>query len=40
MLSEPAEHDVPSNDLAEELLARCLGDGANVGLWPGMTIYR
>ena len=40
MLSEPAEHDVPSNDLAEELLARCFDDGANVGLWPGMTIYR
>jgi AraC-like DNA-binding protein len=40
MLSEPAEHDVPSNDLAEELLARSFDDGANVGLWPGMTIYR
>ena len=40
MLSDPAEHDVPSNDLAEELLARSFGDGANVGLWPGMTIYR
>ena len=40
MLNEPAEHDVPSNDLAEELLARSFDDGANVGLWPGMTIYR
>jgi hypothetical protein len=40
MLSEPAEHDVPSNDLAEELLARSFDIGANVGLWPGMTIYR
>lgn len=40
MVSEPAEHDVPSNDLAEELLARSFADGANVGLWPGMTIYR
>ena len=40
MLSEPAEQDVPSNELAEELLARSFDDGANVGLWPGMTIYR
>jgi AraC-like DNA-binding protein len=40
MLSDPAEDDVPSNDLAEELLSRSFGDGANVGLWPGMTIYR
>ena len=40
MLSDPAEDDVASNDLAEELLARSYGDGANVGLWPGMTIYR
>jgi len=40
MLSEPAEDDDVSNDLAEELLARSYGDGANVGLWPGMTIYR
>ena len=40
MLSDPAEHDLPSNDLAEELLTRSFGDGANVGLWPGMTIYR
>ena len=40
MLSDPAEDDVASNDLAEELLARSFGDGANVGLWPGMTIYR
>jgi len=40
MLSDPAEHDIPSSDLAEELLTRSFGDGANVGLWPGMTIYR
>lgn len=40
MLSDPAEDDVASNDLAEELLTRSYGDGANVGLWPGMTIYR
>jgi AraC-like DNA-binding protein len=40
MLSDPAEDDVASNDLAEELLTRSFGDGANVGLWPGMTIYR
>jgi AraC-like DNA-binding protein len=40
MLSEAAERDVPSNDLAEELLARSSDKGANVGLWPGMTIYR
>ena len=40
MLSDPAEDDVASNDLAEELLSRSFGDGANVGLWPGMTIYR
>jgi hypothetical protein len=40
MLSDPAEDDVASNDLAEELSARSLGDGANVGLYPGMTIYR
>jgi AraC-like DNA-binding protein len=40
MLSDPAEYDIPSNDLAEELLTRSFGDGANVGLWPGMTIYR
>jgi len=40
MLSDPAEDDVTSNDLAEELLTHSFGDGANVGLWPGMTIYR
>jgi len=40
MPSDPAEFDIPSNDLAEELLTRSFGDGANVGLWPGMTIYR
>lgn len=40
MLSDPAEDDGLSNDLAEELLTRSYGDGANVGLWPGMTIYR
>jgi len=39
MLSDLAEDDV-SNDLAEELLTRSSGEGANVGLWPGMTIYR
>ena len=36
----PAKNDVASNDLAEELLSRSFGEGANVGLWPGMTIYR
>ena len=40
MLSGPAGDDDVSNDLAEELLTRSYGDGANVGLWPGMTIYR
>jgi AraC-like DNA-binding protein len=40
MLSDPAQDDVVSNDLAEELMTRSFGDGANVGLWPGMTIYR
>jgi AraC-like DNA-binding protein len=40
MLGYPCELGVPSNDLAEELLTRSFGDGANVGLWPGMTIYR
>ncbi|GAB7071419.1 AraC family transcriptional regulator [Mycobacterium hodleri] len=40
MLDHPCEHGVPSNDLAEELSARSFGDGANVGLWPGLTIYR
>lgn len=40
MHGDPAERDLPANDLAEELLSRSLGDGANVGLWPGMTIYR
>ena len=40
MLSDPAEDDDVSNDLAEELSTRSYGDGANVGLWPGMTIYR
>ncbi len=40
MLGDPAGDDEKSNDLAEELLARSYGDGANVGLWPGMTIYR
>lgn len=40
MLSDSAEGDVATRDLAEELLARSFSDGANVGLWPGMTIYR
>lgn len=40
MVGDPAEYGRPSNDLAEELLTRSFGDGANVGLWPGMTIYR
>jgi AraC-like DNA-binding protein len=40
MLDYPCELGVRSNDLAEELLTRSFGDGANVGLWPGLTIYR
>lgn len=28
------------DDLTAELLRRSVNDGANVGLWPGMTIYR
>ena len=40
MLDDSAEHDIASNDLVEELLARSCDEGANVGLWPGMTIYR
>ena len=40
MFVDTCERGVPSNDLAEELSARSFGDGANVGLWPGMTIYR
>lgn len=40
MLDDPADHDIRSNELAEELSNRSFGDGANVGLWPGMTIYR
>jgi hypothetical protein len=40
MLDDPFELGVPSNDLAEELSALSSGDGASMGLWPGMTIYR
>jgi AraC-type transcriptional regulator len=40
MLGDPCDLEVSSNGLAEELLALSFGDGANVGLWPGMTIYR
>ena len=29
-----------AGDLVAELLSRSADDGANVGLWPGMTIYR
>jgi len=40
MLDHPGETEVSSKYLAEELSARSFGDGANVGLWPGLTIYR
>jgi AraC-like DNA-binding protein len=40
MLDCPCELGVRSNALAEELSALSFGEGANVGLWPGMTIYR
>jgi AraC-like DNA-binding protein len=36
-LSEPA---IASDDLISELAARAPNEGANVGLWPGLSIYR
>jgi AraC-like DNA-binding protein len=38
--TDPIEHNVSSGDLIAELTARAPRLGANVGLWPGLTIYR
>jgi AraC-like DNA-binding protein len=36
----PIEHRLTSGDLVAELADRAPLEGANVGLWPGLTIYR
>lgn len=38
--AENIEHHLSSGDLVAELTARAPHPGANVGLWPGLTIYR
>ncbi|OBH75743.1 hypothetical protein A5681_10295 [Mycobacterium scrofulaceum] len=38
--TEHIEHHLTSGDLVAELTARAPHPGANVGLWPGLTIYR
>jgi hypothetical protein len=38
--TEQVEQYVPSDELVAELEARAPHVGANVGLWPGLTIYR
>lgn len=41
MTGGTTDGDAPaSSDLAEELSRRAPDDGASVGLWPGLTIYR
>jgi AraC-like DNA-binding protein len=38
--SRYAERDITSDDLTAELAFHATRHGANVGLWPGLTIYR
>ncbi len=38
--TSPIEQSVASDDLIAELAKRAPLDGVNVGLWPGLTIYR
>jgi AraC-like DNA-binding protein len=40
VLSSLDEQTITSDDLIAELAARAPNEGANVGLWPGLSIYR